>query len=89
VPFTGSEPESMNDAVRQGDGALPARLRFEELATALAADWALVEVARPAGSGPVVCQATGASINGPGGYFGFNLDAFNDCLRAVSDSQRR
>ena len=25
--------------------------------------------------------AVGEAVNGPGGYFGRNLDAFNDCLR--------
>lgn len=26
-------------------------------------------------------QLIGEAVNGPGGYFGRNLDAFNDCLR--------
>jgi RNAse (barnase) inhibitor barstar len=25
-------------------------------------------------------QALGEAVNGPGGYFGTNLDALNDCL---------
>jgi hypothetical protein len=25
--------------------------------------------------------AVGEAVNGPGGYFGWNLDAFDDCLR--------
>jgi hypothetical protein len=26
------------------------------------------------------CLVMGEAVNGPGGYFGLNLDAFNDCL---------
>ena len=26
-------------------------------------------------------RVMGEAVNGPGGYFGSNLDAFNDCLR--------
>jgi Barstar (barnase inhibitor) len=26
-------------------------------------------------------RVIGEAVNGPGGYFGQNLDAFNDCLR--------
>lgn len=27
----------------------------------------------------------GQAVNGPNGYFGHNLDAFADCLRAITD----
>ncbi|MGW7538849.1 barstar family protein [Amycolatopsis sp. NPDC054798] len=33
--------------------------------------------------------ALGEAANGPGGYFGSNLDALNDCLRSGSGSPPR
>jgi hypothetical protein len=32
------------------------------------------------GGGRLYC-AIGEAVNGPGGYFGWNLDAVNDCFR--------